>query len=103
MPLVGFRVVIGMVNFLPLFVVPAIEDSAEAEMCRMKRNTEDVRPRARQRRHLDGFDRKILAALTGDAGLTYAEIGQAVGLSAPAVHERVRRLKESGVLAGTTT
>jgi Lrp/AsnC family transcriptional regulator, leucine-responsive regulatory protein len=92
-----------MVNLLPQFVVSAIEDSAEVGFRRMTGNTEDVRPKARHRRHLDGFDRKILAALTEDAGRTYAEIGQTVGLSAPAVHERVRRLKEAGVLTGTTT
>jgi len=69
----------------------------------MKRNTEDVQRKAPSTRGIDGFDRKILAALTGDARLTYAEIGQVAGLSAPAVHERVKRLLASGVLAGTTT
>jgi DNA-binding Lrp family transcriptional regulator len=68
----------------------------------MKRKTEDVRPKALATRDVDGFDRKILAALTEDARLTYAEIGQRAGLSAPAVHERVKRLRSSGVLAGTT-
>jgi DNA-binding Lrp family transcriptional regulator len=69
----------------------------------MPRNTEDVRPKTPSTRGIDGFDRKILAALTEDARLTYAEIGQAAGLSAPAVHERVKRLLASGVLSGTTT
>lgn len=69
----------------------------------MKRKTEDVRPKDRPGRGIDGFDRKILAALTGDARLTYAEIGKVARLSAPAVHERVKRMLASGVLAGTTT
>jgi DNA-binding Lrp family transcriptional regulator len=64
--------------------------------------TQDVRPTERPGRALDGFDRKILGALAADARLTYAEVGQRVGLSAPAVHERVKRLKASGVLARTT-
>lgn len=39
--------------------------------------------------------------MTADARQTYAEIGRAAGLSAPAVHERVKRLRASGVLTGT--
>lgn len=69
----------------------------------MDEKTEDVRPNDKPARALDAFDRKILGALNGDARLTYAGIGQRVGLSTPAVHERVRRLKAAGVLAGTTT
>lgn len=69
----------------------------------MKEEKEKVRQNGRPGRALDGFDRKILAALTADAGATYAEIGRTVGLSAPAVHERVRRLRSNGTLAGTTT
>lgn len=69
----------------------------------MHSKTDDVRPNGKPARSLDAFDRRILGALTGDARLTYAEIGQIVGLSAPAVHERVKRLKTSGVLEGTTT
>ena len=68
----------------------------------MDSKPEDVRPNGKQARSVDDFDRKILGALTDDARLTYAEVGRIAGLSAPAVHERVRRLKASGVLAGTT-
>ncbi|WEX76262.1 Lrp/AsnC family transcriptional regulator [Sinorhizobium numidicum] len=67
----------------------------------MNSKTEDVQLNDRPARSLDAFDRKILGALTEDARLTYAEIGQAVGLSAPAVHERVKRLKAAGALIGT--
>jgi DNA-binding Lrp family transcriptional regulator len=69
----------------------------------MNSKTDDIRPNDKPARSLDEFDRRILGALTGDARLTYAEIGQVAGLSAPAVHERVKRLKASGVLEGTTT
>ncbi|MDT3377980.1 Lrp/AsnC family transcriptional regulator [Labrys neptuniae] len=68
----------------------------------MKSKTKDLQPNERPDRILDDFDRKILSALSADARQTYAEIGQNVGLSAPAVHERVKRLRESGVLKGTT-
>lgn len=69
----------------------------------MKLETDDLQPNGRPPRPLDSFDRRILGALTKDARLTYADIGQAAGLSAPAVHERVKRLMASGALAGTTT
>ncbi len=52
-------------------------------------------------RPLDTFDRKILGALAADAGVSYAELGQMVGLSAPAVHDRVKKLRASGYLRGT--
>lgn len=69
----------------------------------MDSKTDDIRPNGRPARALDDFDRRILGALTDDARLTYAEIGQIAGLSAPAVHERVKRLRATGVLEGTTT
>ena len=47
-------------------------------------------------RALDAFDRKILGALASDADVSYAELGQRVGLSAPAVHDRVKKLRASG-------
>jgi Lrp/AsnC family leucine-responsive transcriptional regulator len=49
---------------------------------------------------LDALDWSILEELQENARLSYAEIGRRVGLSAPAVTERVRSLEESGVIAG---
>ena len=40
---------------------------------------------------MDGTDEQILAELAQDARATYAEIGQRVNLSAPAVKRRVDR------------
>ena len=68
----------------------------------MARDTKDVLPNNRPARALDDFDRRILAALTRDARQSYAAIGKAVGLSAPAVHERVKRLTAAGTVATTT-
>jgi len=65
------------------------------------RNTEAVRKPASAARPLDGFDRKILGALAADADLSYAELGQRVCLSAPAVHDRVKKLRASGCLRRT--
>ena len=42
---------------------------------------------------LDDRDRKLLGLLSEDASLSYAELGERISLSAPAVHERVKRLK----------
>lgn len=49
---------------------------------------------------MDEIDRALLAALQDDARASYAELGRAVGLSAPAVAERVRRLESGGVIVG---
>ena len=49
---------------------------------------------------MDRIDRKILGLLEGDARLTYAEIGAAVGLAASSVHDRVRKLEKQGVIRG---
>ena len=49
-------------------------------------------------RVLDDRDRDIIDALRRDARATYADIGQRVGLSASAVHDRVRKLEHQGVI-----
>lgn len=49
---------------------------------------------------VDDRDLEILTALQADARATYAEVAQRVGLSASAVHERVRKLELSGVIRG---
>jgi Lrp/AsnC family transcriptional regulator, leucine-responsive regulatory protein len=51
---------------------------------------------------IDEVDRRLLAELQEDATQSYAVLGQAVGLSAGAAHERVRKLKASGVIRRTT-
>ena len=49
---------------------------------------------------LDDLDKRIVAALVGDARATYAEVGTQVGLSASAVKRRVDRLRASGAIRG---
>jgi Lrp/AsnC family leucine-responsive transcriptional regulator len=51
-------------------------------------------------RPLDATDWRIVAELQRDGRLSYNQLGRLVTLSAPAVAERVRRLEESGVIAG---
>ena len=52
---------------------------------------------------LDTSDERILAELAEHARATFAEIGQKVNLSAPAVKRRVDRMLEAGVIKGFTT
>lgn len=52
---------------------------------------------------LDETDERILAELTLNARATFAEIGQTVNLSAPAVKRRVDRMLDDGVIKGFTT
>jgi len=47
---------------------------------------------------LDEIDKNILANLQKDARLSYAELGRRVGLTTPAVIERVRKLEDAGVI-----
>src|SRR5690349_19928364 len=49
---------------------------------------------------VDDISRQILQALQEDARISFSELGRQVGLSAPAVAERVRRLEEAGIITG---
>lgn len=48
----------------------------------------------------DAVDRRILAILLHDGRASHASIAKQVGLSAPAVGERVRKLEQAGVIRG---
>ena len=49
---------------------------------------------------LDATDRALLDRLRSDGRASYAELARLVGLSAPSVQDRVRRLEERGVIVG---
>jgi len=51
---------------------------------------------------LDAIDSKAMAALQQDGRASWADLGTALGLSAPAAAERVRKLTEAGVVRGFT-
>ena len=68
----------------------------------MAENTNTVRKRGGDRPRLDAHDRKLLGLMAEDATRSYAELGKLLHLSAPAVHERVRRLKADGVITAVT-
>ncbi len=52
---------------------------------------------------IDDIDCEILAELQANARIAFAELGRRVGLSTPAVIERVHRLEESQVILGYRT
>ncbi len=49
---------------------------------------------------LDATDWKLLEALQANARASFTILGRLIGLSRPAVAERVRRLEEAGVITG---
>src|SRR6185503_14384638 len=51
---------------------------------------------------MDTTDMKALAVLQKDGRVTWASLGEALGLTAPAAADRVHRLEEAGVVAGYT-
>ncbi len=52
---------------------------------------------------LDALDRRILKALQADAGQSLDEIARQVGSSKTPVWNRIRKLREAGVITGQTT
>jgi Lrp/AsnC family leucine-responsive transcriptional regulator len=51
---------------------------------------------------LDEIDRQILTALADNARVSVADLSRQVGLSAPSVSERMKRLEEAGVITRYT-
>jgi Lrp/AsnC family transcriptional regulator, leucine-responsive regulatory protein len=51
---------------------------------------------------VEEIDRAIVTALTADGRLSYTDLAERVGLSVSAVHQRVRRLEQRGVIKGYT-
>jgi DNA-binding Lrp family transcriptional regulator len=64
----------------------------------MAEESKAIRAKASPLVTLDDTDRRLLGLLTEDATRSYAELGRSLHLSPPAVHERVKRLKRSGVI-----
>ncbi|MDQ1603945.1 MAG: Lrp/AsnC family transcriptional regulator, leucine-responsive regulatory protein [Actinomycetota bacterium] len=49
---------------------------------------------------MEDLDRAIVALLSRDGRMSYTELGRSTGLSTSAVHQRVRRLEQRGVIKG---
>lgn len=51
---------------------------------------------------MEDLDRRIVALLAADGRMSYTDLAKNTGLSVSAVHQRVRRLEERGVIGGYT-
>jgi Lrp/AsnC family leucine-responsive transcriptional regulator len=49
---------------------------------------------------VEEIDRQIIALLSRDGRMSFTDLGKATGLSTSAVHQRVRRLEQRGVIRG---
>src|SRR5687768_14243316 len=61
---------------------------------------EGIMPARLSDQQLDATNRQLIEALQENARLSLAELGRRVGLTAPAVGERLARLEEAGVIRG---
>ena len=59
----------------------------------MKRKTKKIT--------IDGIDKKILRMLMDDARTPILEIARSVGISGAAIHQRLRKLEKSNLIAGS--
>jgi Lrp/AsnC family transcriptional regulator, regulator for asnA, asnC and gidA len=51
--------------------------------------------------HLDSLDKRILSYLTSDARLPFLEVARKCNVSGAAIHQRVQKMIEAGVISGT--
>jgi Lrp/AsnC family leucine-responsive transcriptional regulator len=56
--------------------------------------------RTRTESPIDAVDRQLIDLLRANGRASYAELARAVGLSSPAVHDRVGKLEAAGVITG---
>ena len=49
---------------------------------------------------MEDTDRKILELLAADGRMSFTDLGKATGLSTSAVHQRVKRLEQRGLIIG---
>lgn len=49
---------------------------------------------------MEKIDRRLVELLSADGRMSFTDLGKATGLSTSAVHQRVRRLEERGVITG---
>ena len=52
---------------------------------------------------LDGIDKQILGMLLDDSRIPLSHISQEVGISSPAIRERMRKLEQEGIIKGFST
>ena len=55
-----------------------------------------------QEKPLDSTDRRIVEALAANARIAMSDLARSIGMSAPSVTDRVRRLEAAGIIRGYT-
>ncbi len=58
-------------------------------------------PSSNDKVKIDGIDKKILRYLMEDARKPILEIARNIGISGAAIHQRLRKLEKSGLIAGS--
>jgi Lrp/AsnC family leucine-responsive transcriptional regulator len=53
--------------------------------------------------YMDSIDFEILSLIQNDARAAHATVGERLGLTAPAVHARIKRLERDGIIRGYLT
>jgi len=76
--------------------------TAEQGIRRSNRMGASAKVKTRRTQDLDPIDRQILAILEVDGRRPTADIARAVGLTGPAVSDRIARMRDKGVIAGFT-
>lgn len=51
--------------------------------------------------HIDATDRKILSMLVKNARMPFLEIARECGVSGAAIHQRVKKLEQTGIITGS--
>ncbi len=51
--------------------------------------------------NLDSLDRQILSMISGDARLPFLEVARMCGVSGAAIHQRIQKLVQQGVIVGS--
>jgi Lrp/AsnC family leucine-responsive transcriptional regulator len=49
---------------------------------------------------VEDLDQRIVTLLAGDGRMSFTDLGKATGLSTSAVHQRVKRLEQRGIIKG---
>lgn len=49
---------------------------------------------------VEDLDRRIVTLLAGDGRMSFTDLGKTTGLSTSAVHQRVKRLEQRGIIKG---
>ena len=86
----------GMVRFYKNLMLPSVSKNADL-FYNVRRKMET---NLRTDKLLDQIGWKLLHELQINGRLSYAELGRRVGLTTPAVVERVKRMEEAGIIVG---